>query len=855
MTDDDQQALPTYDMQEQGVDQDRDRRAPATIERDNRGNRKTVRHQVLAERLGTATGPLSEILGQAPRPPHSSGASHERTIRCVIYVRVSTEEQAKAGGEAEGYSIPYQRETCLALAKQRGWFVVDIYVDAGESARSAKRPELQRMLRDLKAKHIDYVIVHKIDRLARNRGDDVEINKAIAAAGAKLFSVAEPIDDSPSGRLFYNMMADVAQYHSDNLAVEVLKGMSTKAQLGGTPYMAPIGYLNLKEVINGQIIRSVILDEERAPLIKWCLTEYATGDWSLLRLREELERKGLRSRARKGSPAKPVSLNGLYHLLHNPYYAGIVLYKGAYYQGKHEPLIDVDTWLRIQDVLAAHNRSGEKDRKHPHYLKGTIFCGECGGRLVYSRNKGHGGIYEYFCCLNRHAKRRPCSRSYYRLETIEAGIERFYGTFQLRPDHVAQLRLVVRHELRAEHQRAEDDAARAAKTLQRVKDQQAKLLEAHYQGAVPLDLLKVEMDRLTRERANAETELKLATTTLVELDAQLERILAVAGNCQAEYQAAAEYPAIRRQINQGLFVKLLISQDGNVERAELTEPFATVLSTDQAASPMITVGDERTPTASRITQDAPADDGSMEGTTREEGSPRDALGDRSRPSVVLLATFGQVRDTECPEMILSGQGSKDKDLVPPAGFEPALPPPEGGALSPELRGPVPAASLAYGWGLGCRAVGRQHASRWARILGGHCGTCVVCDWGWAGVWAAVCGSRLREGDRVVGTARRPEQLDDLVAGHGNRLVVLPLEVSDRAAVFDTVERAVGAFGRLDVVINNAGYGLTGAVEEITEAEAREIMTSLSCCGFARRWCRTCGLSGPGTLCRCRVSRG
>lgn len=80
--------------------------------------------------------------------------------------------------------------------RQLGGILVDEYVDAGESAKSAHRPELQRMLRELKQRRIDYVIVHKIDRLARNRADDVEINTAIVRAGAKLLSVAEPVDET-----------------------------------------------------------------------------------------------------------------------------------------------------------------------------------------------------------------------------------------------------------------------------------------------------------------------------------------------------------------------------------------------------------------------------------------------------------------------------------------------------------------------------------------------------------------------------------------------------------------------------------------------------------------------------------
>lgn len=120
--------------------------------------------------------------------PPSSDTTTARLARAVVYLRVSTARQAETDDSGEGFSIPAQRDACYRKADDLGAEVVQEYLDRGESAKTADRPALQRMLGDVAAQQIDYVIVHKLDRLARSRVDDVAITMALKNAGRALVS-------------------------------------------------------------------------------------------------------------------------------------------------------------------------------------------------------------------------------------------------------------------------------------------------------------------------------------------------------------------------------------------------------------------------------------------------------------------------------------------------------------------------------------------------------------------------------------------------------------------------------------------------------------------------------------------
>jgi hypothetical protein len=174
--------------------------------------------------------------------------------------------------------------------------------------------------------------------------------------------------------------------------------------------------------------------------MQWAFQAYGSGEWSLRPLLDELTRRGLKSPATRKTPAKKLEVSHLHKLLRHPYYKGIVRYRGAEYPGRHEPLADEETWNRVQDLLASKDQKGQKHRIHNHYLKGSLYCGSCGSRMVVSINRNRfGTAYWYFACLGRHQKRTDCSMKYVRIEHVEDLVAEHYDTIQLTSEERAAI--------------------------------------------------------------------------------------------------------------------------------------------------------------------------------------------------------------------------------------------------------------------------------------------------------------------------------------------------------------------------------------------------------------------------------
>jgi site-specific DNA recombinase len=501
----------------------------------------------------------------------------------VTYLRVSTTEQAKKGGREEGFSIPAQRQANARKAESLSAEVVAEFIDAGESGtKMDKRDGLRDLLAYIRENQVDYCVVHKLDRLARSRADDVAIHFALKQAGVTLVSTSENIDETPSGMLMHGIMSSIAEFYSRNLANEVTKGLAQKASLGGTVTRAPLGYRNIAvQDEYGRINKTVTLDAERAHLITWAFYRYSEGDCSLSVVLDQLTDRGLTTRPTPKWAGKPLTVSGLHHIFHNAYYKGEIHYKGAIYPGAHEPLVDPQTWQQVQDLLAANNVGGTHQRTNLHYLRGSVYCGSCGSRLMITiaRNKS-GTEYPYLVCSGRVRKTSDCTRQAMLVEHIEELIEDEYRTLALAPELRDSIEALILEDFDALHETSEKDRKQLDAQRIELTAQRQKLLDAHYAGAIPIELLKTEQDRIARQLSRIQEHLAAADSSYEEARAVLAEALDLTRDCHAAYLEANE--PTRRLFNQAFFTKIYIDEDEpnrqRSVRVDYNQPFDNLLA-------------------------------------------------------------------------------------------------------------------------------------------------------------------------------------------------------------------------------------------------------------------------------------
>ncbi|MGD9883259.1 MAG: recombinase family protein [Reyranella sp.] len=366
--------------------------------------------------------------------------------QAVIYARVSSKEQEK-----EGFSIPAQLKLLKEYASAQGFAVTKEYVDV-ETAKQTGRAAFGEMVAYLKANPaVRVMLVEKTDRLYRNLKDWVTVDELEVEIHFPKEGVVLSRESRSSEKFMHGIKVLMAKNYIDNLSEEARKGMQEKAEQGIWPTKTPLGYRNITGPDSKKIIAA---DPAVAPIIAKLFEWYATGQYSMQDVSRMARDAGLVYR--KSGAKVPVST--IHTILHTRLYTGWYEWNGKMIQGRHEPLVSVDLWERVQGVMDGRFAKKHRRFKHDFAFSGLIICGICGCSIVGEIKKQR---YVYYHCTGYADKsegRNPvCTRKYVREEVLEERFTELLGRLRFDDEVLGWMReaLQASHaDERREHQDA-----------------------------------------------------------------------------------------------------------------------------------------------------------------------------------------------------------------------------------------------------------------------------------------------------------------------------------------------------------------------------------------------------------------
>ena len=275
----------------------------------------------------------------------------------AIYIRVSTDAQRE-----EGYSIDAQKEMLTAYCVSKSIKKYDYYIDGGFSGSNIDRPELKRLIEDIKQGKISCVIVYKLDRLSRSQKDTLYLIEDIFNPnGVDFVSLNESMDTStPLGRLMLGILSAFAQLERENIKERTSMGMKERIKMGY--WMGggrvPFGYDYDSDA-------GVLVPNKDADTVRKIFELYIEGY----------------------SPNSIARMLGLsyeklaWQILTRKTYAGYICYNGEEYKGRHQPVISLETFDKAMQIMG--ERSGGKRIEGGNLLTGLVRCGCCGAKMRY----------------------------------------------------------------------------------------------------------------------------------------------------------------------------------------------------------------------------------------------------------------------------------------------------------------------------------------------------------------------------------------------------------------------------------------------------------------------------------------
>ena len=405
-----------------------------------------------------------------------------------LYARKSTDVEDK-----QVMSIDAQLHELREFAAREQINVVAELVEK-QSAKTPGRPIFTDMLARIEAGEAVGILAWHPDRLARNSIDGGKIIYLLDTG--KLAALKFPtfrFESDPQGKFMLNIMFGQSKYYVDSLSENTKRGLREKIRRGEFPGAAPIGYLNDYRT------KKIIVDRERAPLVKEAFERYATGTVTLDVLREFFSEHGIRSRN-----DKLVSRGAVSQMLSNPMYYGHFRYNGEVYEGTHEPIISKQTFDKAQAVLKSRFKwSRFAQPVAPKAFLGLLYCATCGGAITGEVQKGH----TYYRCTKKSRATTWCYQPYIREEDLAVEISSLLKPFSLRPDWADEMLERVKKEKKESAQSAERVAAQKRAEVEKINQRQQRLLDSLLDGLIERETFAAEKAKLMSQRKTLEEQI------------------------------------------------------------------------------------------------------------------------------------------------------------------------------------------------------------------------------------------------------------------------------------------------------------------------------------------------------------
>ena len=401
-------------------------------------------------------------------------------MRASVYYPVSSEEQVA------GYSLDVQSRATRLYCGARGWMIAGEYRDEGKSARTEdimKRPAFVLMLYDAEARQFDVIVVHKLDRFARNLCVTLETLDRLSTGDVTFVSMCENMDfTTPIGRVLLSMLGAFAQYYSDNLSWETKKGKHERKRQGMYNGHLPYGVKKNDDGIP-------IPDPDTFPGLLLAFKSAAAG-MSDREVAVELSTAGYRTNGNRGN--NPFTKDTVRKIITNRFYLGeLPDGEGGWIEGKHQPMLDSSLFDEAQLQRRANQKAAMKFRQSSpqrvYSLTGLAVCGNCGGPLHIKQNKqARPRLYCY-----KGGQGSGCPQPSVYLDELEADIEQWLSDILL-PADLQQFTMEVYASSAAGQDEGERRRRQIQSRLERIK-------ELYGWGDMTRDDYQVERDTLTAE--------------------------------------------------------------------------------------------------------------------------------------------------------------------------------------------------------------------------------------------------------------------------------------------------------------------------------------------------------------------